>query len=156
MRADSGEATVLRTVRTLLLGILAAGMLGTALDLVLLEHYEDAWQAPPLVAIGAGLAVAGWAAAGGGGRAVLSLRIVMILFVATGALGLLVHYDGNREFQLEMDPSLAGWALFTKVIHAKAPPALAPGVMIQLGLLGLLYTYRHPALDRTPRVGARP
>ena len=29
---------------------------------------------------------------------------------------------------------------------AKAPPALAPAGMIQMGLLGLLYTYRHPAL----------
>jgi hypothetical protein len=30
---------------------------------------------------------------------------------------------------------------------AKAPPALAPAGLIQLGLLGLLYTYRHPALQ---------
>jgi hypothetical protein len=45
-----------------------------------------------------------------------------------------------------MDPSLSGWPLFVKVVTAKAPPALAPGVMVQLGLLGLVYTYRHPAL----------
>jgi hypothetical protein len=36
--------------------------------------------------------------------------------------------------------------LFVKVVTAKAPPALAPGVMVQLGLLGLVYTYKHPAL----------
>ncbi len=27
---------------------------------------------------------------------------------------------------------------------AKTPPALAPGSMAQLGLIGLAYTYRHP------------
>jgi len=50
-----------------------------------------------------------------------------------------------------MDPSLEGWALFVKVIRAKAPPALAPAAMIQIGLLGLLYTYRlvAPAKDST-------
>jgi hypothetical protein len=34
-------------------------------------------------------------------------------------------------------------------MKAKAPPALAPASMIQLGLLGLLYTYRHPSLRST-------
>jgi hypothetical protein len=32
-------------------------------------------------------------------------------------------------------------------VTAKAPPALAPAVMAQLGFLGLLYTYRHPEFD---------
>ena len=27
-----------------------------------------------------------------------------------------------------------------------ATPTLAPGAMVELGLLGLAYTYRHPAL----------
>jgi len=32
---------------------------------------------------------------------------------------------------------------------AKTPPALAPGAMIQLGLLGLVYTYRHPFIRQS-------
>jgi hypothetical protein len=28
-----------------------------------------------------------------------------------------------------------------KVLHAKAPPLLAPGMMMQLGLLGLAYVF---------------
>ena len=35
-----------------------------------------------------------------------------------------------------MDPSLNGWAPLLSVIQAKAPPALAPGNMALLGLLG--------------------
>ena len=45
-----------------------------------------------------------------------------------------------------MDPALSGMALFQKAILAKAPPALAPGAMTQLGLIGLAYTFRHPAM----------
>ena len=32
--------------------------------------------------------------------------------------------------------------------RAPLAPALAPSALAQLGLLGLLYTYRHPALRR--------
>ena len=45
-------------------------------------------------------------------------------------------------------------ALFWKAMAAKTPPALAPGAMTQLGLLGLAYAFRHPALGR-PGAGGR-
>ena len=50
------------------------------------------------------------------------------------------------EFQLEVQPELSGSTLLWKVLQAKTPPALAPGVMAQLGLIGLAYAYRHPAI----------
>jgi len=37
------------------------------------------------------------------------------------------------------------------VVEATAPPALSPGLLVQLGLLGLVYTYRHPALGAAER-----
>jgi len=67
------------------------------------------------------------------------------------ALLLAVVNNGNTEFQHEMDPTLEGWTLFVKVMRAKAPPALAPAANIQIGLLGLLYTYRHAASERARR-----
>jgi hypothetical protein len=72
----------------------------------------------------------------------------MLLFVLSGGVGIWFHYQATTEFQLEMDPALRGWALFRKAIVAKAPPALAPGAMIQLGLIGLAYTFKHPAFRR--------
>ena len=75
----------------------------------------------------------------------------MLLFVAAGGFGIVLHYRANVEYQLESDPGLKGRALMWKVLAAKSPPALAPGVMAQLGLLGLAYAYRHPAL----RAGAQ-
>jgi hypothetical protein len=74
------------------------------------------------------------------------MRVTMALFICSGFVGMGLHYIGNNEFQLEIDPSLHGWRLFVKSITSKAPPALAPAAMIQMGLLGLLYTYKHPAL----------
>ena len=66
--------------------------------------------------------------------------------VAVGLTGILLHYRGSMEFQTETYPDLSGWKLFLKVVRAKSPPALAPGAMVQLGLLGLIATYRHPSL----------
>ena len=102
----------------------------------------------PLALLAAGVLAAAAALTGRAG-AVLLFRIVMALVIASGVIGLGLHYLGNTEFQKEMDPSLAGWPLFVKAITAKAPPALAPASMVQMGVLGLLYTYHHPALRRS-------
>lgn len=50
-----------------------------------------------------------------------------------------LHLKANMEFQREMDPSAPDRVLLVKAVRAKAPPALAPGAMVMLGLLGLLY-----------------
>jgi peptidoglycan/LPS O-acetylase OafA/YrhL len=144
---EPAEPSLLHTMRQLLLVLVTAGMLGTAADLLLLEHFENAWQLPPLVLIGIALLVVAWLFISGGAVAVMAMRVMMICFVAAGCVGILLHYNGNSEFQREIDPTLQGWALVVKVMTAKAPPALAPASMIQLGLLGLLYTYRHPSLQ---------
>lgn len=132
-------------MRRMALALLIGAMIGTAADLMLLDHHEDVWQLVPLILLALGVLVAA-ASFGTSSAAVRSMRIVMSLFIAAGVLGLVLHFMGNREFQKEMDPALAGWPLFVKVITAKAPPALAPASMIQMGLLGLLCTYQHPAL----------
>lgn len=134
--------STLQILRRFLLVILTIGMAGTAVELLLLKHDEGAIQLVPLVLLGAGLASVAWHAARRGTASARALRTVMVAFVAAGAAGVYFHYRANVEFQLETDPSLAGAALLWKVLAAKAPPALAPGVMIQFGLLGLAYTYR--------------
>ncbi len=145
-RVRSGP-TAAQSLRRGLLVLLGLGLLGTAVDLVLLDHYEDVWQMPPLVLCAASLLIVLWVGLSGGRTAIRALRIVMLLCIVSGLAGLALHYNGNREFQHEIDPELAGWALFFKVVTAKAPPALAPAVMAQLGFLGLLYTYRHPEFE---------
>ena len=143
---ESQEASALTALRRMLLVVLIVAMLGTAVDLMLLDHHENVWQMVPLAVIALGLLSAAVAARSGGAGAIGLMRVVMALFIAAGMLGLGLHYAGNSEFQREIDPGLQGWNLFVKAITAKAPPAMAPAGMIQIGLLGLLYTYRHPAL----------
>ena len=134
------------TIRRILLAIVVFGLVGTGIELLLLEHYEDSWQLVPLFFIGATLVVVATHVVSGSAASVQVLRLMMCFLVVSGVAGIVLHYRGSMEFQLEMDATQTGWQLFTKVIRAKAPPTLAPGVMAQLGLLGLLYTYRHPAL----------
>jgi hypothetical protein len=127
--------------------IIVIGLVGSLTELLLLQHYEDPWQFVPLALIGAALVTIAAHAVTGSATSLRVLRVLMAAFILAGGAGVVLHFRGNLEFQLEMDSTQSAWALFSKAIRAKAPPALAPGVMAQLGLLGLLYTYRHPALD---------
>jgi len=149
MGASAQSEQFLSTLRRLLLALVAIGLIGTAADLLLLDHYENGWQVAPLALIGIALPVVVWMVVRESVAAVTTMRVIMVLFVLAGCLGIMLHFNGNREFQHELDPTLAGWALVTKIMKAKAPPALAPAGMIQLGLLGLLSTYRHPSLRLT-------
>lgn len=141
MTSDASSA-----LRRLLLLLLTFGFIGTAVDLVLLEHYEDSWQLAPLFLITVALLTIGAYAVTRSAAAIRVLQLVMVLCLVAGAVGFGLHYQGNLEIQMDMDPTLSQWELFKKVMHAKAPPALAPAAMAQLGLLGLIFSYRHPAL----------
>jgi multisubunit Na+/H+ antiporter MnhB subunit len=140
----------LRAIRRWLTALVALGAAGLTAELVALGHYEDGWQMAPLGLLVASLATLIWFAWTGSAASVSALRAIMALVVSAGVLGIALHYQGNLEFQLEIDASQSHWDLFTKVLHAKAPPALAPGAMAQLGLLGLVVTARHPARRARP------
>jgi hypothetical protein len=130
-------------LRRLLGGILLLGMSGTFVELLLLKHDEDRIQLVPLVLLGSGVAAVTWHWWRRSGASAAIVRVLMVLFMAAGAAGVYYHFAANVEFQREIDPALRGRALVWQALQAKAPPALAPGVMLQLGLIGLAYTYGH-------------
>lgn len=138
-------------LRRLLAWLVVAGTAGLLAELALLEHFEDPWQWAPVALLGAGLPL-GLVVAVRPHRAALGLfRGLMVLYLLAGAVGVLLHYRGNAEFELERRPELGGLALAWQAMRG-ATPALAPGALAQLGLLGLLLTVRHPALaPRTER-----
>jgi hypothetical protein len=142
-------------IRRILLLALILGLLGTGTELLLLEHFEDWWQLAPIVLIGCALAVLFWHAIDRR-RAlpIRALQIIMILSAVSGSVGVLLHYRGNAEFELEMYPSMAGLELFRKSMMG-ATPALAPGTMILLALVGLAYAHRHPRLATNETGGKR-
>ena len=135
------------TVRRLLLLLVHVGIVGLLAELFLLGHTESATQWIPLVALVVGLASALAVAVGATPGRLRAFQAVMGLFVVAGLLGLVLHYQGNAEFELERDASLSGVKLFWESLRG-ATPTLAPGALFQLGLLGLAYTFRHPALAR--------
>jgi hypothetical protein len=113
--------------------------------LLLLGHYEDRWQLVPLVLGGASMATSLWYVVTTSHRPVQCLRALSLLTAASAIAGIVLHFQANVEWELEVTPDLQGLALFREVITG-ALPLLAPGAMLQLGLLGLLFSFRHPRL----------
>ncbi len=140
------EGSTLSLLRRAVFALVVLGLAGLLLDLALLGHYEDVWQTVPVVSLGLALGVCAWHGLTSSVASLRGLQAALFLVAVNGLIGLYMHFDGNREFQLEMDPSQSGWKLFFKVIQAHSPPALAPAAFVQFALLGLVYTFRHPSL----------
>lgn len=130
--------------RQLILALIAMGAAGLLAELVLIEHYDEAWQWAPVVALGLTLAGCAALAARPGRGTLRAFQAIMVACLVLGAIGVILHLKGNLEFELEGAPALRGWPLYREVLKG-ATPALAPGALAQLGLLGLLYAFRHPA-----------
>ena len=137
----------LTVVRRMLAAMFLFGSTGTGAELVLLEHTEGWWQTAPLVLIGIACAVFAALAIRPAVVTMRAFQIAMSLFIASGFAGVVLHYQGNVEFELELQPGATGVELFWEAMKG-ATPALAPGTMILLGALGLAYTYAHPGVPR--------
>jgi hypothetical protein len=144
---DESEQNYRVTLRRILLAITLLGVVGLGIELLLTEHYEKRWQIVPLVLLGMALvsviAVTWWPS----DTTVRVMRIVMAFCVVSAPLGIWLHYSGNVEWELERKPQMRGTTLIWEAVRG-ATPLLAPGAMAQLGLLGLAFTFRHPALRR--------
>jgi hypothetical protein len=138
--ADIGTDRI-EELRRWILAVLVLGLLGTVTELVLLEHYEQPLQFVPLVLIAAAVAVLVWEFRRHDAASRRAAQIVMALFVLAGFVGFVAHFYGSAAYQLELNPDMSNWELAGKVLRAKAPPLLAPGMMLQLGLLGLAYVF---------------
>jgi hypothetical protein len=128
--------------------VLILGMSGTLVDLLLLAHYEDTAQLIPIALLAAALLIASVHAVRPTGPNVRALQGLMLAVLVAGLAGVGFHFNGAAEFQREIDPSQTWWQVARKVARAQSPPVLAPGAMLQLGLIGLVYTFRHPVVRK--------
>ncbi len=140
MTVDTGR------MRRLLLLVLGVGMLGTGAELLLLEHYETWEQWLPLALLAIGLTGTAAVRRRPGRGAVLALRVIATAFLLSGALGIYFHIEANVEFERELDATVGGSELVWEALTG-AMPALAPGSMALLGLIGFVITAGHPALQ---------
>jgi hypothetical protein len=131
-----------------LLVLLLIGAVGLVGELILLEHYEDRTQLIPFGLLVTTMVVTGWHWWANNRRTLRIFQAVMMLLIIAGPVGIYLHVAGNYEMEREFDPSLLGLDLWMEVIRGEAP-SLAPGTLVQFGLLGLLYAYRHPLLSST-------
>lgn len=113
-------------------------LLGVGLELYLLSHYEDTLQTIPLFCIGSIILLSIIIPFK---RSVFLLTLFKVILVATalsGIYGTFLHLRANYEFEIEMKPNADNWDLFTESLSG-ALPALAPGSMIVLALIGYSY-----------------
>ncbi|MEN1784803.1 MAG: hypothetical protein AAGF77_06635 [Bacteroidota bacterium] len=113
-------------------------VLGTALELYLLNHYEGVQQLIPLFCIG--VAVFVFLLLFFRETKVLKNLFLLILGLTalSGIYGTFLHLRANYEFEMEMKPTATPRDLFLESISG-ALPALAPCSMIVLSLIGYSY-----------------
>lgn len=133
-------------IRLLLLILYLLGLFGSAFELLLIGHTEDWWQLLPLALMAASLAALAWLHLSKSHRSVQVFQGLMVLFFVSGAIGLWLHLDANLEFESELRPAGSGFSFFWRAIQGESPPTLAPGWMIELGLLGFVYTLVRPSV----------
>lgn len=133
------------SLRQLVLALVLFGIIGLEIELAFLRHADSLAKWIPHISLLLGLVVTLSVYLSPRKSVLRSFQVIMVLYLLIGALGVYFHLKGNVEFAMERDPSLSGLKLLWKALRG-ATPALAPGALAQLGLLGLLYTYAHPTL----------
>ena len=124
--------------KQLIIAALLFMMVGTVLELHLLDHYEDTQQLIPMLCIGASIIAlvvllfhrAKWT--------IGLYKLFLGLTALSGIYGTFLHLQANYEFEVEMKPTAKAWDLLVESLSG-ALPALAPGSMIVLALIGYSY-----------------
>jgi hypothetical protein len=136
VHAGASDRERLVRLRRFLLLTLMVGIVGMNLELLFIGHVEDRLQLSPVVLLTVGAMALAWHSMRPSRTSARGVQLLMVLFVASGVVGIGLHYRGNREFEREMYPTMAGMELVRQTLSG-ATPVLAPGSMALLGLVGL-------------------
>jgi hypothetical protein len=140
MGTSPAKAEGLEIVRQILLVTVILSMIGVEAELFLLDHVKALLQLIPVFLLGLGLGSIVAYGFSPSGRSLRILRGTMALCIASGVLGVFVHLAFSASEATRKDKNLYGMRLFRAALTGVAPP-FAPGAMIQIGLIGLAYTY---------------
>lgn len=148
----TAEPSVTRALRRVLLALALLGVFATATELALIGHWGSPARLIPwalLLLAGVTLLLAAWKP---GVRTLWSLRVALVIVALGSGVGVLEHAAGNLVTAREVAGG-AALPLRELVLGALTggAPALAPGILVQVALLGLAFTYRHPALRTASR-----
>ena len=143
-----------REMRGLLLGLVVLGAAGLMVELVTLEHTASTSQWLPIAALVAAVGTSLALLVRPARRTVRAQQGAMLVLLGLGVVGLVLHFKGNVAFELEIEPDTRGLVLMLRALYG-ATPALAPGALVELSLVGLVQTWGHPALAREKRASTR-
>ncbi|NOT44967.1 MAG: hypothetical protein HOP14_10240 [Acidobacteria bacterium] len=128
----------LGVVRRLLAVPLMVGTTGLIAELLLIGHIDTRWQRVPLVLLVAALAVVALHVVRPRRAVRRLLQAVMLACLSSGTIGIGLHYSANEREVMVADPRVEGWERVTRSARGTMP-ALAPGSLSLLGLVGLIY-----------------
>ena len=113
-------------------------MIGTLLELYLLDHYEDAFQLIPVLCIAFSLINLIILFLKRSKIIIKLFKLVLVLTSFSGIYGVFLHLQSNFEFEQDMKPTATNWELFSESLSG-ALPTLAPMSMLVLAFIGYSY-----------------
>ena len=148
MKTTPLEQPTAQTLRRFALALCLLGVVTTPIELVLMQHYNTKDQIMPFVFLG--LAAIGVAAAWfrPNAKVLRGVRVLMVLVVLGSGIGVFEHLKANYR-----DATRGGVVPnLIELVLTGVAPLLAPGILAQVGLLGLAFTYKHPAFEVPEKV----
>lgn len=150
------EARTIELLRRALLALGALGVVGTAVELVMLRHWKTGTQMIPWFILALVVISIGLIAVRPTRLTVRAAQALTVVITLGGLFGMKEHVEANfnagpldRVYGPTWDSlstTSQWWKAFT---HTVGPsPTLAPGVLIQAALCVALATLHHPALSR--------
>jgi hypothetical protein len=140
------DANTLGAIRKFLLATVLIALVGTEIELLILAHVKPLLQLLPVFLIAVALVSLIWYGVARNGQSLRLFQGTMAMCIASGLIGVVVHLAFSAAAETKKNPALSGMTLIRLALTGEAPP-LAPAMMIQIGLVGLAYTFRHPLLD---------
>ena len=137
MQNNKTTSERIRLKQVLVLALLFM-MIGTLLELYLLDHYEDIWQLIPVICIGAALINFCVLFYRRSQAAIHLFKLVLLLTSFSGVYGVVLHLQANYEFEQDMKPRAGFWQLILESISG-ALPTLAPMSLLVLACIGYSY-----------------
>ena len=126
------------SLKQIILVALLFMMVGTSMELYLLDHYEGSLQLIPIICIDASLLVMLLLFIRRSRFLMRIFKLLMGISALSGIYGVFLHLRANYEFEQEMKPTAEAWDLFVESLSG-ALPSLAPASMIVLALIGYSY-----------------
>lgn len=137
MQSKKVNSETYRLKKVLVLALLFM-MIGSLLELYLLDHYEDSWQLIPILSIGTTLVTLLILFFKKTTKVVNLFKAVLILTALSGVYGVYLHLQSNFEFEQDMKPTASFWQLITDSLSG-ALPTLAPMSLVVLACIGYSY-----------------